>query len=120
MPSTARRRHVRRLGLPAGLALVAVTVLAGPASAAKPADSDHDGMPNRWERAHGLNPHSRADATRDLDHDGLTNLREYRLKGDPRAEDTDHDGQDDGDEVRTRTRVDRADTDRDGVLDGDE
>ncbi len=28
------------------------------------ADSDHDGMPNGWETAHGLNPQDPADATR--------------------------------------------------------
>ncbi len=26
-----------------------------------PADSDHDGMPDRWEKSHGLNPHDAAD-----------------------------------------------------------
>ena len=30
-------------------------------SAPSPADADHDGMPDAWETAHGLNPHNPAD-----------------------------------------------------------
>ena len=39
-------------------------------------DSDHDGMPDEWERMHGLNPLVN-DADGDLDGDGLTNLQEF-------------------------------------------
>lgn len=41
-----------------------------------PLDSDHDGMPDAWEKAHGLDPQS-ADGTADKDADGYTNLEEY-------------------------------------------
>ena len=85
-------------------------------------DRDHDGMPNRWESHHGLDPdHANGDG--DKDHDGLSNLREYRRHTDPRDEDSDNDGHDDGDEVHDgsrKTRVLVRDTDDDGILDGDD
>lgn len=44
-------------------------------------DSDHDGLPNAWETAHGLNPKSPAgdasDANADADGDGFSNLEAY-------------------------------------------
>ncbi len=42
-----------------------------------PDDDDHDGMPNDWELAHGLNPTLAADRNSDFDSDGYTNLEEY-------------------------------------------
>jgi len=42
-----------------------------------PKDTDSDGMPDAWERAHGLNPRDPKDAILDRDHDGYTNLEEY-------------------------------------------
>lgn len=42
-----------------------------------PADSDHDGMPDHWEKEHGLNPTNAADGNKDRDGDGYTNLEEY-------------------------------------------
>jgi hypothetical protein len=47
------------------------------ASAPAPPDSDHDGMPDDWERSQGLDPQNYADGTRDEDKDGYTNLEEY-------------------------------------------
>ena len=41
------------------------------------ADADNDGMPDKWETAHGLNPKSAADATQDRDKDGYANIEEY-------------------------------------------
>jgi hypothetical protein len=40
-------------------------------------DSDHDGMPDDWERKHGLNPDQPQDGAADLDGDGYTNLEDY-------------------------------------------
>jgi pectate lyase len=45
--------------------------------AAPCADRDHDGMPDVWESAHGLNPDNSADADSDSDGDGYTNVEEY-------------------------------------------
>lgn len=42
-----------------------------------PADADQDGMPDAWERRHGLNVGNPADGTADPDKDGYTNLEEY-------------------------------------------
>jgi pectate lyase len=40
-------------------------------------DSDDDGMPDAWERRHGLDPHDAADGATDRNRDGYTNLEEY-------------------------------------------
>jgi hypothetical protein len=42
-----------------------------------PADSDHDGLPDDWERPRGLNPEDASDGNRDRDGDGYTNIEEY-------------------------------------------
>jgi hypothetical protein len=47
------------------------------ASTAAPKDSDGDGMPDAWEKAHGLNPKDPADAVQDREGDGFTNIEEY-------------------------------------------
>jgi pectate lyase len=39
-------------------------------------DTDHDGMPNKWESFRGLNPR-RNDSAGDRDGDGYTNIEEY-------------------------------------------
>lgn len=61
-------------------------------------DYDDDGMPDAWENSYGLNSRDRADADRDADSDGVTNLEEYRLGANPRNRDSDGDGLSDGDE----------------------
>jgi len=43
--------------------------------AAAPADADNDGMPDAWEKAHGLDPRS-ADADRKMP-SGYTAIEEY-------------------------------------------
>ena len=81
-------------------------------------DRDHDGMPGRWERGHGLAP-NRKSARRDPDGDKLRNLREFRLRLHPRRADTDRDGLRDRAEIRRwKTNPRRADTDGDGFKDG--
>jgi len=42
-----------------------------------PHDSDHDGMPDEWELAHGLNPSDPSDCNGDFNGDGYTNLEKY-------------------------------------------
>jgi hypothetical protein len=42
-----------------------------------PLDQDQDGMPDTWEKAHGLDPQNPADRNADRDGDGYTNLEEY-------------------------------------------
>ena len=42
-----------------------------------PVDSDNDGMPDSWERSHGLNPKDASDSAADKNKDGYTNLEEY-------------------------------------------
>ncbi len=103
----------------AAFVTIAMAGLAGPANAAS-LDSDRDGIPNRWETTHKLNPFKASDAAGDPDHDRLSNLREYRLRSLPRDEDSDNDGQDDGDESASRTKIRTADSDGDGRKDGDE
>jgi hypothetical protein len=120
--TTTGRRRAAALITAAAFGLTAPLGLATAAQAAG-ADRDGDGIPNRWERSHGMNPRKAADAKADFDRDALTNLREYRLGSGIRDEDTDNDGHDDGDEVKDgfkSTHVKDADTDDDGVKDGDE
>ena len=40
-------------------------------------DTDGDGMPDMWEKAHGLNLKDAGDANKDLNGDGYTNLEKY-------------------------------------------
>ncbi|TWT29764.1 hypothetical protein KOR34_50820 [Posidoniimonas corsicana] len=40
-------------------------------------DTDDDGIPNAWERNHGLDPNDPADGAVDRNGDGYTNLEEY-------------------------------------------
>ena len=110
-----------------------------------PTDSDGDGMPDWWEWKHALNAADPADAARDTDGDGLTNLAEFRAGTDPNSPDTDGDGMSDAwevahglcpfvaeatlddpdadglanlEEFRHGTNPNLADTDGDGVSDG--
>jgi len=46
-------------------------------------DADGDGLPDEWERLHGLNPGDAADANADTDGDGFTNMEEFLAKTDP-------------------------------------
>jgi hypothetical protein len=105
-------------GLIAGA--IAMSLLVLPAGAlAKGRDRDHDRMPDKWEKAHHLNPRAN-DARKDADKDGLRNLSEFRHHTDPQAADSDDDGIDDNDEVENRTNPLKDDSDDDGVDDADE
>jgi len=42
-----------------------------------PQDSDHDGMPDKWEIANSFNPNDPSDGPRDRDGNGYTNVEEY-------------------------------------------
>ncbi|MES2696516.1 MAG: pectate lyase [Verrucomicrobiota bacterium] len=42
-----------------------------------PVDTDHDGIPDAWEKAHGLNPNDPADGARAAKLDGYTHLELY-------------------------------------------
>jgi len=46
-------------------------------STTAPTDTDHDGMPDEWEKEHGLNAASAEDGSQDTDKDGYTNVEEY-------------------------------------------
>ncbi len=80
-------------------------------------DKDGDGMPDDWEVAHGLNPADKTDATKDPDHDNLTNLTEYQIGSDPQKYDTDGDGMPDGWEYEHGLDVNKNDAN--GDPDGD-
>jgi hypothetical protein len=98
--------------------VVTLACLTGPIAVAAARDRDHDRLPDRWERHHGLSL-KRNSARRDPDHDRLRNRREYRLRLNPRRADTDRDGLRDRAEIRRwRTNPRRADTDGDGFKDG--
>ena len=49
------------------------------------ADTDHDGLPDAWEIANGLNPNNPNDAQADADNDRMTNLEEFNAGTDPRS-----------------------------------
>ena len=133
------RHRLRRLAFVTP-AILLVAGLVAPGAALGATDSDHDGLPNTWERTWSRTNPYRADTNHngipdgreDPDHDGLTNRQEYLAGMNPRRadsdgdgirdgrEDTDHDGLTTAFEFRAGTSPRRADTDRDGIRDGSE
>ncbi len=75
-------------------ALAALFAIALPAAAAS-GDRNKDGIPDRWEKRHGLSL-TKNQAKLDQDRDGLVNRAEWRAKTNPRKWDTDGDGLPDG------------------------
>jgi hypothetical protein len=61
-------------------------------SGTPPMDSDHDGMPDAWEKTHGLDPADPSDGTEDLDKDGYTNIEEFLNTTSPAVKETDSRG----------------------------
>ena len=65
--------------------------MAGVAPAVRPikpvSDADADGLPDKWERAHGLSPEDPEDINADPDKDGLVNRDEFALGLDPQVAD---------------------------------
>lgn len=49
-----------------------------------PTDFDKDGMPDKWEEAHGFDPHDASDGSADADGDRYTNVEEYLNGTNPR------------------------------------
>lgn len=78
-------RRSRRIALASTIAILVGVALAAPAQAAA-RDTDRDGMPNWWERRHGLD-WRKANAGGDPDRDGVSNIKEFRLGQDPRRAD---------------------------------
>lgn len=101
-----------------GVALAALLAVPG-AAMAKSRDRDHDKLPDKWEQKFHLSTHKK-NANGDPDHDGLTNLREFRDGTNPRDADTDNDGVNDGNELAEHTNPNDPDTDNDGIEDGQE
>lgn len=86
-------------------------------------DTDGDGLVDSWEIQNDLDPLSadgKNGADGDPDGDGLPNLREQALGGNPRCVDTDGDGLNDAVEAQFGTSLSLSDTDRDGLSDSDE
>ncbi len=100
--------------------LVGAALIVAPAvGLAKGRDRDHDRMPDKWERAHHLNPRVN-DAAKDPDKDGLSNLSEFRHGTNPRRADTDEDGVNDRTELRDGTNPRHDDAGDDNGNDANE
>ncbi len=111
--------------LAAATALAALMALApaaiarhGHASCTR-ADRNHDSIPDNWECKNHLSLRVK-ETNRDPDHDGLTNLQEFRDGTNPRKADTDGDGIKDGAEMRMGLNPRSRDSNHDGVNDENE
>lgn len=113
------------------VASVALLTAVAPAGAeARPADRNHDRLPDRWEIRNHLSLRVKQ-TFRNQDRDELTNHYEFLAGTNPRRSDSDRDGIRDGIEDPDRdglgnaeeqylgTHPRKADSDGDGVRDGD-
>jgi len=80
-------------------------------------DSDGDGMSDRFEKLYRLHPQSSADAAKDRDGDGLSNLVEFTARSNPRSVDSDGDGLTDPQELSRGLDPANADSDGDRMPD---
>jgi hypothetical protein len=96
--SPARKEGLRTMrNLIASVAIATGLLLAALPGSAAAADRNHDGIPDRWEKRHGLTLKVNQ-AKRDQDRDQLVNKREFKFGLDPLDDDSDDDGVEDGDE----------------------
>jgi hypothetical protein len=80
------RRVIREVRAGKGKIVQAVAEVGGWPELAQgtvPTDGDRDGMPDAWEKTHGLNPADAGDSRLDSDKDGYTNVEEYFNATDP-------------------------------------
>ena len=95
-------------------------LLASDATDPLDADTDHDGLPDGYERSHGFDPNDDATTnpnngpTGDPDGDGLTNAQELARGTAPNNRDSDGDGVSDWDEVMVNSTNPLTSTDGDG------
>jgi hypothetical protein len=83
------------------------------------ADSDTDGINDKWELENDLDPFDVKDAKLDPDNDGLNNLAEFKNQTNPNNKDSDNDGLLDIDELVIHlTDPNNDDSDDDGSTDG--
>ena len=88
-------------------------------------DTDHDGLTDKWERDHGLNPTDDGSLdpnngpNGDLDGDGISNIQEQIAGTKPNNSDTDGDGVSDSDELfhNFTNPLTATDADDDGIAD---
>src|SRR3954447_21547846 len=104
------RSLFRTLGAVALSALVTLIPAAAASAAKKP-------KPAAFAAKYHLRGAWRA---KDADHDGLKNLKEFKLGTNPKKADTDKDGLKDGDELASGHDPRNADSDGDGIKDGAE
>lgn len=101
-------------------------LLASDATDPLDSDTDHDGLPDGYERSHGLDPND--DGTNDPnngpdgdpDGDGLTNTGELARGTDPNNPDSDGDGLTDGEEITLTTEPLNPNSDGDSLNDGED
>lgn len=101
------------------LPLFSLLLIFSATASAKPADRNHDGLPDRWEKKFKLSL-AKDQRRLDQDKDGLKNVNEWRAKTSPRNSDSDQDGVSDAQEDQDGDQVDNGNEQREGTLPRDE